>query len=200
MYRNKYIKGFTLVELLVALIVTGIVVSAVATLAHSLGNANEIMQEMGRRQAQVRYASVKISNLIKDCKLVCASTEDTIAVWRVDDSNDGLINIDELTFIQKGSSNDFLRLCEYSNDSVVALSDVMSITGLTPTYTTLIQQCNGVSFYLDTNPPNTRFVSISFEVLENNNPQRYEISAGLRNDVRNLLNETGTGLVGDDDY
>jgi len=195
----KIERGFTLAELLIALLVTSIVLSAVATLAHSLGKANEVMREMGSKQTQLRYTSVKLSELIKHCKLVCASDADTIAVWRNDDNSDKQINIDELVYIETGSDRDFLRLREYSAPSAVALSDVMGITGSTPSYTTLIAECRNVTFHLNSEPPYTRFVSVSFELFEGNVFHKYQISAGLRNRMENLLNQTGSGLIGDDD-
>ena len=195
----KIEKGFTLAELLIALLVTSIVLSAVATLAHSLGKANEVMREMGSKQTQLRYTSVKLSELIKHCSLVCARDTDTIAVWRNDDNNDSQINKNELVFIETSPDRDFLRLREYSDTSVVALSGVMGITGSTPSYTTLIAECRNVTFHLDSEPPDTRFVSISFEVFEGNAFHKYQISAGLRNGMENLVNQTGSGLIGDDD-
>ena len=49
--KNKNRKGFTLAELLIALMITSIILSAVATLAYSLGTANKITSEMGVNQA-----------------------------------------------------------------------------------------------------------------------------------------------------
>ncbi len=42
---TRYENGFSLVELLVALIVTGIVLAAVATLAFAVGAANDVADD-----------------------------------------------------------------------------------------------------------------------------------------------------------
>jgi len=66
-------KGFTLVELMVVtLIVTGIIMSAIATLAFAFSSAYDATDDTDRKQAQVRYASLRISELIRHCKLICA--------------------------------------------------------------------------------------------------------------------------------
>jgi hypothetical protein len=48
-------------------------------------------------------------------------------------------------------------------------------------------------------PPYSRFVSISFGLVENGIVNQYQISAGIRSRAENLLDETGDSLVSDDD-
>jgi hypothetical protein len=55
-----------------------------------------------------------------------------------------------------------------------------------------------VQFSLDVIPPNSRFVSIAFDVLENDIVRRYQINAVLRGWAGNLLDGSGN-LVSDDD-
>ncbi|MCH7559430.1 MAG: prepilin-type N-terminal cleavage/methylation domain-containing protein, partial [Planctomycetes bacterium] len=83
---TRYKKGFTLVELLVALVVTGIVLAAVATLAFAMGTANDVADDSSQKQAQVRYATLRISELIRHCKLICGTPGSDVAVWRADDN------------------------------------------------------------------------------------------------------------------
>jgi len=94
--------GFTLVELLVALVVTSIILAAVATLTYALGSANETSDDTSEKQAQVRYATLRISELIRYCKLICAAPGDDLAVWRADDNADGEINPQELVYLEMG--------------------------------------------------------------------------------------------------
>ena len=58
-------KGFTLVELMVALIVTGIIMGAITTFAFAFKTSYDASDDTDRKQAQVRYASLKISELIR---------------------------------------------------------------------------------------------------------------------------------------
>jgi len=199
----RYEKGFTLVELLVALIVTGIVLAAVATLAFAIGAANDATDDSSQKQAQVRYATLRISELIRHCKLICGTPGGDLAIWRADDG-DGQININELVYIERGTGWDYLRLCEFpsSDTSPVNLSDIetLSTSDYIVTYVPLVPQCSNVEFgFLPELPPQSRFVSISFDVVENDIVHQYQISAALRGWAGNLLNDTGDSLVSDDD-
>ena len=198
----RYEKGFTLVELLVALIVTGIVLAAVATLAFAMGAANDVADDSSQKQAQVRYATLRISELIRHCKLICGTPGGDLAVWRADDNGNGQININELVYIERGTSGDYLRLCEFpsSDTSPVNLSDIetLSTSDYSVTYVPLVPQCSNVEFSFDAAPPNSRFVSIAFDVLENDIVRRYQISAALRGWAGNLLDGSGN-IVSDDD-
>ncbi len=197
---TKYEKGFTLVELLVALVVTGIVLAAVATLAFAIGTANDATDDTSQKQAQVRYATLRISELIRHCKLICGTPGSDVAIWRADDN--GQININELVYIEKGTDGDYLRLCEFpsSDTSPVNLSDIetLSTSGYSVTYVPLVPQCSNVQFSFDAPPPNSRFMSISFDILENGIIRQYQISAALRGWAGNLLDGSGN-IVSDDD-
>ena len=200
----RYEKGFTLVELLVALVVTGIVLAAVATLAFAVGTANDATDDSSQKQAQVRYATLRISELIRHCKLICGTPGGDLAVWRADDNGDGQININELVYIERGTGRDYLRLCEFpsSDTSLVNLSDIetLSTSDYIVTYVPLVPQCSNVEFgFLPELPPQSRFVSISFDVLENDIVHQYQIIAALRGWAGNLLDGSGNNIVSDDD-
>ena len=203
MRKARYENGFTLVELIVALIVTSIVTTAVVTLAYALDTVNDVTNETSKQQAQIRFATVRISDLIRHCKLVCGTPAGKLAVWRADDG-DGKININELVYIERGTGNNYLRLCEFPSfdTSVVTLSDIetLSTSGYDVKYVPLIPQCSSVEFYLDDpdSPPNSRLVSISFDVVENGIARQCQISATLRGWAGNLLDAEGN-IVNDDD-
>ena len=201
----RYEKGFTLVELLVALIVTGIVLAAVATLAFAVGAANDETDDTSQKQAQIRHATLRISELIRYCKLICGMPGDDLAVWRADDNGNGQININELVYIERGTGRDYLRLCEFpsSDTSVVNLSDIDTLSTSdydVVTYVSLVPQCSNVQFgFLPELPPKSSFVTISFDIVENDIVRQYQISTALRGWAGNLLNDTGDSLVNDDD-
>ena len=197
-------KGFTLVELLVALIVTGIVLAAVATLAFAMGAANDVADDSSQKQAQVRCATLRISELIRHCKLICGTPGGDLAVWRADDNGDGQVNINELVYIERGTGRDYLRLCVFpsSDTSLVNLSDIdtLSTSDYVVTYVPLVPQCSNVQFgFLPELPPKSNFVTISFDIVENDIVRQYQISTALRGWAGNLLNDTGDSLVIDDD-
>jgi prepilin-type N-terminal cleavage/methylation domain-containing protein len=196
-------KGFTLVELLVAMVVASIVLSAVVSLAYAMGKANDVSDDSAQKQAQVRYATLRISELIRHCKLICGARGDDLAVWRADDDGNGQININELVYIERGADRNYLRLCEFysSSNPSIKLSDIATlVTGsFEAKYTQMMPGCGNVQFVFDVTPPRSRFLSISFDIVENDGVRRYQISTALRGWAGHLLDKSGSAIVSDDD-
>jgi len=205
--------AFTLVELLVALVVTSIVLAAVATLAFAMGTANDISGDTSRKQAEVRFATLKISELLRHCKLICGTAGDDLAVWRVDENDNGRLNVDELVYIETGSNRDYIWIREFSGSSAFpAWFEAMSLqeqadvlrqdwfkNWLVQQYgnppAKLIPQCSNVRFVPDAVTSQTQFISISFELEESGVWRDYQISAARRCSAENLLYSSS----GDDD-
>jgi len=165
---TKYENGFTFVELLIAMVVTSIVLTAVATLAYAMGTANDSSNDTAVKQAQLRYATLRISELIKYSKLVWAADESQILLWLDYDKDDDFYSdMDtELLVIKKVTlAGGDLQLCEFNSD---------------PEPVVLIPHCRNVEFMLDSAPPDTKFVNISFELQEKNVWHKYQISAAVR--------------------
>jgi prepilin-type N-terminal cleavage/methylation domain-containing protein len=210
MKTTKYENGFTLIELLLALVITGIIASAVATLGYAMNSAGVATDDTSRKQAQVRFATLKISDLIRQCKLVCYASSVEIAIWTGDANGDKKINIGELAYIEAGSAHNHLQLYTFSGTAVIELGWIGALaTNWWSTYgsrnlpTPLIPlttpaQCKNVTFYLDSAPPNSKIVSITFDLLENRVTSKYQINAALRARAANLLGASGN-IVSDDD-
>jgi hypothetical protein len=208
MKKNKYTKGLALIELVIAMIVTSIIVTAVVTLAYALDTASDATDDTSKMQAQIRFADIRISDLIRHSKLVCyyAGTND-LAVWRADDDNNGKISISELVYIECGSAQDHLQLCEFTSSDTTAV-DISSIGAFASNwwltynavinYTSLIPECSNVQFGFDVLPPESEFVTISFKIIENGIERQCQINATLRGWAGNLLDGSGN-IVGDDD-
>ena len=203
MKNMKYRTGFTLIELLLALIVTGIILAAVTTLAFAVGTANDTADDTIQKQAQVRYATLRISELIRHCKLICGTPNGDLALWRADNNADGQININELIYIERGIGQDYLRLCEFpsSDFSIVNLSDIQTLStgAYSVTYILLLPECSNVDFSLDAAPPYSKFASISFDILENGIIRQFQINAALNSWAGNMLDAGGNNIVSDDD-
>ena len=210
MRKARYEHGFTLVELLLALMITVIITAAVATLSSALNSANAATDDTSRKQAQVRFAALRISDLVRHCKLVCFAGPDDFAVWRADDKyNDGKINIGELVYIEAGPAHDHLRICEFpsSDSTTINLSSIgslatnwWSVYSSDINYMEVIPQCSNVQFCFDDpgSPPNSRQVNILLDVVENKITRQYQINATLRGWAGNLLDGSGN-IVSDDD-
>lgn len=209
--------GLTLVELLIALVVTGIVLAAVTTLAFALGAANQTSGDTSQKQAQVRFATLRISELIRHCKLICGTTGDDIVIWKADNNpENGVIDVLELAYIERGSNADYIRILEFSACSgslgawFRSLPEQVYSVGQTwpkdifvsqceKRYMQVLPQCSNVQFGFDVLPPYSRFINISFDLVENDSVNHYQIDAGLRCRAENLLSKSGSSLVSDDD-
>jgi prepilin-type N-terminal cleavage/methylation domain-containing protein len=208
MKKNGYKKGLALIELIIAMIVTSVIATAVVTLAYALDTVNDATDDTGKKQAQIRFAALRISELIRHSKLVCYAGTDDLAVWRADDDNDGQISISELVYIECGSAQDHLQLCEFSSSDNTAInissigefaSNWWSAYGSQEPPIYLIPECSNVDFgFLPELPPRSKFVTISFQIVENGIARQCQINAALRGWSGNLLNESDN-IVSDDD-
>jgi len=207
---TRHKNGLTLIELLVAMVVTSIVMTAVATLAFAVSSANKATDDTSEKQAQIRFATLKISELIRHSKLICSITNEELLVWRADDTpgGDNGINVGELVYIETG--NNTIRLLEFT-DVPVGLQTVpftlAMLSGLkawfisqcTERYAVLVPECSNVQFgFLPVVPPRSRFVTISFNVAENGIEHPYQINAALLGWAGNLLGASDD-IVSDDD-
>jgi prepilin-type N-terminal cleavage/methylation domain-containing protein len=208
MKTTRYRKAFTLAELLVTLVVTSIILLAVTTLAFAMSSATRASDDTVLKEAQLRQARLRIGELIRNCKLICAAPGNDLAVWRADSNNDGGINVCELVYIERGDGLNVLRLCEFSpaDGDVVTLESLalattkeLLVSQHTETYASLIPVCENVQFHLDATPPFTRRVNVSFGLRENGVAHSHEVNVALRGWGGNLLSADGTTLAGDDD-
>ncbi len=212
MHDKRYNSGFTLVELLISLTMSAVILTAVATFAYAVGTANDASGQRKQQQVQMRFATLKISELIRSSRLICGVSGNDICLWRSDDNGDGRINISEMICIESVDYGSGIRLVEFSShtmygDMVLELSG--TINGSTkswlkdncePSYALLVSGCDGVWFSTDLSPPSSRLASIQFRFLADDTNAKYQISAALRGRAGNLLNSSGEIVsIGDDD-
>jgi len=214
---EKYKNGFTLVELLVALMVTSIILTSVATLAYALGKANTSIIDISQKQAQLRYATIRISELLRHCKLVCAMVDNDIVIWKADDNpNNNRIDVLELAYIEIGDDADHINILEFSTCprwlkswfrsrrrqiNIIQRGWFKSLLcwQCQENRISLIPQCSNAQFLLDSPTPQTKAVNISFDLEEQGIMQSYQIGASLRCWTGNLLNSNGEIVSTDDD-
>jgi prepilin-type N-terminal cleavage/methylation domain-containing protein len=207
--RNE--KGLTLIELTVALMVTGIILAAVATLAYALGSVGLSSDETCSSQAELRSATLRISELIRNSKLICGTPGDDLVIWRADDNGDGMINPPEVVYIEAGVSRSELQLLEFFWEglwylTIEELQDINTKDALMLLCSSyrrimLVPQCSNVQYIFDEPalpPTKRRFVSIWFELSQDGVLSRYQISSALHGWAGNLLDSSGN-LVSDDD-
>lgn len=195
--------AFTLVELLMALMVTAIILSAVATLAFALSSGVSETDEISANQAALRFATVKLGDLIRNSRHALITSSNDIALWRSDDNDDNAINANELVYIEADSSDNSLKLLEFPNETATvtlaeiengtARSDLISIA--TERFATLFPECYSIQMTM----VNPKLMDISFQLMENKVLQSYQISAARRCSAANLIDASGQLVSGDDD-
>ena len=203
-------KGFTLAELLMALMVTGIILTSVVTLAYAMGSANDTADDTSSKQARIRGTTVRLSELIRHSKLICGIVaSNDIALWRDYDGNE-YISVDELVYIERGLERDRLVVWEFlsSSGSGITLSsgnlfrtdgpavnkDWLISSSYEVKEAQLIPQCSDVRFLFDQPSlpmAERKFVSIAFDLSENGVWRQYQISAALRGWAGYLLDGSG---------
>jgi hypothetical protein len=208
MNRRSVRTGFTVAELLVAMVVTSVVLLAVTTLAFAMGSASRAAEDVEAAQAEIRAATVRLMDLIHDGRMICAAQGDDVVVWKSDDNADGLINLNELVYLERDTVHGTLRMCQFSDPAnpVVAFSSLsLAATkatlkaGYASTDVILIRSCSGIQFACDQAPPLARRLVISFDQAEDQTTHHYQIDAAVLGSAACLLNAGGTDLVTDDD-
>lgn len=209
-------KGFTIVELLVALMVGSIILAAVATLAYALGKVNDTGNDTSQKQMQVRSATLRISEMIRHSRLICSTGGSDIVIWKADNNPaNNKIDVLELAYIETASNR--IRIMEFSScqeafkttfrnladgqintlQQSTCKSWIMGFSSVV--YTPLIPNCSNVLVLTDAAPPLAKSISISFDLQENDAVRRYQISTTLRCWAGYLLNSSGNAIVSNDD-
>jgi len=216
---NKRQYGFTLAELLVAMMITSLILGAVAAIAHAMSSANDKAEISSTSQAQVRFASHRINEMIKFSRLVFDIPGEGIAVWVNDDGfggfgeGDDKVNPAELTFLRFNNGNlEYIRYSPtYSSESwfeqkAFTVTEIQS--GLAQTLLdsqcdksaiTIVSSASSGRFVLDTFAPFTRQVTIEFEVEENGINRSYKINTAVLGWAGYLLDSSGEIVSSDDD-
>lgn len=205
---NEFRGGFTLAELLVALMVCALLLSAVGTLVYAAGSAKENMDQTGREQAYLRSAMVRVRELIRSSRMVCGGGTGWVALWAGDADGDNVIDADELVYIDSGDFGDCVRIItfEASPAAVVTIAKIASgnmktqlIANNSPEYLKVVEGCVNVNFDFDTAAPYSRFVSVRFELADYKGADYFSIDAEVMGRGENLLDSSGELLSSDDD-
>ncbi len=202
----------TLVELLIALSITAIILTAATTLAYAMTNAGSAIYLNSQEQSEVRTAVLRINELISNSRLVAAYNNGYIYLWACDTDRDNLIDATEIIRIEPdvGGSGQ-IAISQYHSPTMImhltlsqlraGMFDSLMANRLTGDRYVLVEGCSNVTVSFDAVSPQTKFVSIRFNVIENANAQFYEIGAALRGWAGHLLTNSTSGaeLVGSDD-
>ena len=195
-------KGFTLAELIVGLVVSGFVLGAVATLAFAMNSADEQTKDMGQRQAEIRFMTTRLSELIRHSSAVWRISYHVI-LWQGDENGDGRINGSELVYIETNASANLLRITTFpGQDQAVSVGAIKNGSAktvfLSDTKVSTMEplsQCSGVGFEV----ADDKFVDIYFNLTEDGVTSRYQVCGTLMGSAENMFDPFGNLVSGDDD-
>ncbi len=200
--------GFTLVELLTALMVCAIILTAVASLSFAINSANKGLDSTVQHQARVRFVQLRLKELFKNSKMICHNTATDIAIWTDDADNDNQIDSGEVTYLDTGDGNNCLRLLKFTNveGSNIRLSQFRDgtvkgwlINNYLESETTLLSDLQNIQFIFDVATPRANFVAIKFDAKVDNQTYTYEISSKLITDCDYLIDPDNNLYTSQDD-
>lgn len=106
--------GFTMIELFFGLLITSLVMGAVATFSLAMGKAWQRSEEIESLTLRARQATVRIAQLVRDAKLLVthragsldgtAAQPAAVIIWTRDTNGDGLIQGAELALIEHNTT------------------------------------------------------------------------------------------------
>jgi len=217
--------GFTIVELLMAMVVMSIVLAAVAGMASAVSNANRETKDMGEKQAEIRYTTMRLTELIKNASFIVPLTTPRagFCVW-TDSDEDGLPDAIELTYVEiiidlanvnvlfpveggikiKSVGESIIKILVFADlDKTFTISEIESGSARTDclllatrTRTIIISECTDAKINIDIN---RRLTSLKFIVTEADVDSQYEIAATRRCSAEHLLNDSWELKAGTDD-
>lgn len=207
-YKRNRTGGFTLVELLTALLVCSIILTAVASLAFAINSANKGADESIEFQLRLRFLQLRLGELFSKSKMICSSSSSDVSIWVEDSDGDLQIDTGELVYIDTGTNGDEIRLIEFNNivDSNIRLSQLRDgtvkgwlINNTLNHDSLLLDGVSNVEFIFDVAAPRTNFAAIKFDYSESEGIKTYEVSSRLLSDSDYLLDDSDNLLTLDDD-
>lgn len=171
-------RGFTVVEMVMAMAITAIVGLAVAGVSMTLSTGYAQSEDHYQAIQSSRASLMKIQSIVREAKLILASTNTAAAFWAADLNGDGKLNRKELVLVTYDSSTRELRQVTLKSgtlsgsDDVLALSDVATVASVAsrlaqdPWYESQLLATDVRSFIVSVSPdaPKATSLNISFTV------------------------------------
>ncbi|HML74470.1 MAG TPA: prepilin-type N-terminal cleavage/methylation domain-containing protein [Anaerohalosphaeraceae bacterium] len=160
--KRKQNRGFTMAEMLVALMVASIILAAAATMAGALSAGKTANDQVSRNGAYLLQLQTRLTDLIMRANRVAGIDSQGLTLW-LDKNNNGLPDIaTEYVYVRTSATRDWV---------------IISGTGFQENY----KQSSNVQFYLDNaDKALVKHITVQFNMVENGVTQTYTISGTLR--------------------
>ena len=203
--------GLTILELLLAMMITGMVSATVAGIAFSLATACGNGEEYGDALQGGRTLLLRVGTLGRQAKLVTACSSQAVVFWADDDNGDGEINRDELVMLywDRTGGQSVVRM-QCVNEDNPLLRDVVSletacqlsqVTALLSQYEAgrenyvLAEDVLSFRVWTDVPPPLSRAVMIEVTLGSPDRPVTLRSSVALRADATAQVGRAGEQWV-----
>jgi prepilin-type N-terminal cleavage/methylation domain-containing protein len=161
--KQKKQSGFTLVELLVAMMIVAIVLTAAATMAGALSGAKEVNDQLNRDTMSLLQVQTRLSDLVMRANEVTSCEVSRLVLWH-DNNADGIAAADNSEYTTIETSGTALTI--YSNDN--------------PANKETYGNCQLTNIYGDELAPDTKWVMIQFVMTAQGATETYSVSGTLR--------------------
>lgn len=180
--------GFTLAEILMAMMVSGLILSAVVSLTWALGSFNDEGSGMVALSTHGRFAMTLIGRDIRAARVATVTSTGALVLWMGDLDEDGKSEMSEFVVYSKRDRGDTLcRLGfekdleadvvseEISSELVATLFDMSmlvmdaEVKGLNPVTEDVAQHIEAVSFSPDQPAPDTLLVEYVLRLSQKQN-------------------------------
>ena len=102
--RHRHPRGVMLVEILLALAITGLVAAGVASLLMATASGTKDRQELRQRNVRVDVLAHRLDGAIRSSCMLLARDSRTLVLWTGDKNKDGAVNVAELRRIEHDNS------------------------------------------------------------------------------------------------
>ena len=127
--------GFTLVEILLALTITGLIAGATTSMLFSVSAATTIQSEIRHTTVKEKVIGLRMNDAISSSKMVLAQGTDYLVLWMGDQRMNGVPDLSEIRRIERDDLTDQLMsyrspfmLPEANNTAYTFISDFNAIT------------------------------------------------------------------------
>jgi prepilin-type N-terminal cleavage/methylation domain-containing protein len=175
-------KGFTLCELIIALGITAVILTATVTLAYALSSATSSSDQLMRSDTILRSSTLRISEMIKHSNLVETTIRGGIVIW-TDENTDGKIASTEVDYIEPSNGGSSIQMLKYPFSGQNLPLFWVRVLSVRTLYATLIPECSNISFTI--NAPS--LVTISFDIDQDGISRNHQITAAVRCSDNGLL-------------
>jgi len=172
---------------MVALSITAIILAGIVSIVSAVGTATEAARETSEKQAFLRYAMLRVKDVISQSKLVCEKESGYVVLWEDDYNGNGKFSDYPDDMPEKK------WLMSYGDGSLVIWKQSGTKTLISSDAITNIR------FVVDSPPPETRIVTVKFTLEENGIQTEYEVSTALRRGIDHLVDDDGDVVQEDDD-